>query len=466
MSILQEYGDIRRQLGEEEWNMIDKFLSENNQYQLSDVLYKEKVWKIYEDWKRGSSDMKINRKNVKSNRKINRRPVKAAESYGWVVDENEAWEAYEFACDYFGKENLDDQIVSSLSVDELASSLAFIFRMNDFREWEERNEEDIEESRKLRGKRAIKSSKRNTRRPVMAMRLTRDFSEFRPWSGAVDTWNTLADYDKLDVLESILDTTFIDENGEGIMSETELNDLLWFEPETVYEWVGLYYNDETGEVSDEPFDEEDEDEDEDIEESTKVRGKKSVKANRKAKNRKPVNAAETVSGDMFEQVFNESLSNLNDVFKGNMAFDATVGSVYGATHDRVYPGDGIDFLYNLRDLAAANEGQNIMDYISSYLSDPIYLAVIDDTIDEYIGENISGEDMNNIDPTVAPGFVDEWYNMFYDDCDKLATQVSDDICRYLTSFAMSVEDIDAEMLNYPDNDDMIEDDFLIWKIYK
>ena len=367
MSILQEYGDIRRQLGEEEWNMIDKFLSENNQYQLSDVLYKEKVWKIYEDWKRGSSDMKINRKNVKSNRKINRRPVKAAESYGWEVDSSEAWEAYEFACDYFGKENLDDQIVSGLSTDELAESLVYIFRMNDFREWDERNggsdededeeilyelddagkgftneddyieyasehitelsdddlysvwkeakdtaerwakseyeslqelakkfqelfelanaederrsdAEDIEESRKLRGKRAIKSSKRNTRRPVMAMRLTRDFSEFRPWSGAVDTWNTLADYDKLDVLESILDTTFIDENGEGIMSETELNDLLWFEPETVYEWVGLYYNDETGEISDEPFDEEDEDEDEDIEESTKVRGKQSVTA--------------------------------------------------------------------------------------------------------------------------------------------------------------------------------------------
>ena len=219
-------------------------------------------------------------RKAEASKSMNRRKaINAAESYGWVVDENEAWEAYEFACDYFGKEELDDQIVSSLSVDELASSLAFIFRMNDFREWEERNEEDIEESRKLRGKRSIKSSKRrNTRRPVMAMRLTSDFSEFRPWSGAVDTWNTLADYDKLDVLESILDTTFIDENGEGIMSETELNDLLWFEPETVYEWVGLYYNDETGEVSDEPFDEDDEDEDEDIEESTKVRGKKSVTA--------------------------------------------------------------------------------------------------------------------------------------------------------------------------------------------
>jgi len=238
----------------------------------------ESIWNeaynVRKDLRKAEASKSMNRK----------KSINAAESYGWVVDENEAWEAYEFACDYFGKEELDDQIVSSLSVDELASSLAFIFRMNDFREWEERNEEDIEESRKLRGRKSIKSSKRNTRRPVMAMRLTRDFSEFRPWSGAVDTWNTLADYDKLDVLESILDSTYIDENGEGIMSETELNDLLWFEPETVYEWVGLYYNDETGEVSDEPFDDDDydeDDEDEDIEESTKVRGKKSVKANRK-----------------------------------------------------------------------------------------------------------------------------------------------------------------------------------------
>lgn len=411
-------------------------------------------------------------RKAEASKSMNRRKsINAAESYGWVVEDYEAWDAYEFACEYFGKEDLDDQIVTSLSSEELASSLAFIFRMNEFREWDERNDdsddEDIEESRKLSGRKSIKSSKRNTRRPVKAARITTDFSNFKPWSGAVDTWNELEKWDKIDLLEQILDDTYYNEEaGEAVLSETELNDLLWFEPETVYEWVGLYYNDETGEVSDEPFDEEDEDENEDIEESTKVRGKKSVKANRKAKNRKPVKAAETISGDMFEQVFNESLSNLNDVFKGNMTFDATVGSVYGASHDRVYPGDGIDFLYNLRDLAAANEGQNIMDYISSYLSDPIYLAVIDDTIDEYIGENISGEDMNNIDPTVAPGFVDEWYNMFYDDCDRLATQVSDDICRYLTSFAMSVEDIDAEMLNYPDNDDMIEDDFLIWKIYK
>lgn len=96
--------------------------------------------------KRFTKFPKASLRSVRANRNIGRkRPIRAAESYGWVVDENEAWEAYEFACDYFGKEELDDQIVSSLSVDELASSLAFIFRMNDFREWEERDNDEYDD---------------------------------------------------------------------------------------------------------------------------------------------------------------------------------------------------------------------------------------------------------------------------------------------------------------------------------
>ena len=77
-----------------------------------------------------------------------KKPVTAAESYGWVVESWDAQEAYEFACEYFGKENLDDQIVTSMGNDELAESLAFIFRMNDFREWDEykgNNDDDDDE---------------------------------------------------------------------------------------------------------------------------------------------------------------------------------------------------------------------------------------------------------------------------------------------------------------------------------
>lgn len=88
-----------------------------------------------------SKNGKVVSKNVLANKEC-KRSIKAAESYGWVVDSSEAWEAYEFACDYFGKEYLDDQIVSGLSTDELAESLAYIFRMNDFREWDDRNNDD------------------------------------------------------------------------------------------------------------------------------------------------------------------------------------------------------------------------------------------------------------------------------------------------------------------------------------
>lgn len=71
-----------------------------------------------------------------------KRRIMAGESYGWVVDANEAYEAYEFACEYFGKEQLDADIVDCLSSDELADNLAYIFRMNDFEEWYDRNGSD------------------------------------------------------------------------------------------------------------------------------------------------------------------------------------------------------------------------------------------------------------------------------------------------------------------------------------
>lgn len=76
-----------------------------------------------------------------------RKKMNEANSYGWVVESSEALDAYDFACEYFGQEKLNQDIVDTLSTDELAESLAFIFRMNDFREWDERtgNYEEDEE---------------------------------------------------------------------------------------------------------------------------------------------------------------------------------------------------------------------------------------------------------------------------------------------------------------------------------
>lgn len=58
--------------------------------------------------------------------------------------------------------------------------------------------------------------------------------DFEPWSGAVNTYRRLERNNKLNDLEGLLPELFI-----GDIEETELNDLLWFEPDTVYEIVGL-----------------------------------------------------------------------------------------------------------------------------------------------------------------------------------------------------------------------------------
>ena len=57
---------------------------------------------------------------------------------------------------------------------------------------------------------------------------------FKAWSGAVDTLDRVREAGKCAELESILEDLYPDG-----MSETELNDFLWFEPETVYEWLGI-----------------------------------------------------------------------------------------------------------------------------------------------------------------------------------------------------------------------------------
>lgn len=68
------------------------------------------------------------------------RRITAAESYGWVVENNEVDESYELACDTYGQEDVDHEIVETLSTSELASSLAFLFRNWNFRKWDERND--------------------------------------------------------------------------------------------------------------------------------------------------------------------------------------------------------------------------------------------------------------------------------------------------------------------------------------
>jgi len=71
------------------------------------------------------------------------------------------------------------------------------------------------------------------------MMLQVDFSEYEPWSGAVDTFEKIKEEDKLEELEYMLEELY----PEG-MTDTQLNDLLWFDSEWVLEQLGIVEEDE------------------------------------------------------------------------------------------------------------------------------------------------------------------------------------------------------------------------------
>lgn len=77
-------------------------------------------------------------------------------------------------------------------------------------------------------------------------------SNFQTWSGATDTKNTIIENDKVDEFDFLIEDLYPDG-----LSETALNDLLWFESEWIYEMLGI--------SEDEDTDEEDEEETEDEE---------------------------------------------------------------------------------------------------------------------------------------------------------------------------------------------------------
>lgn len=66
------------------------------------------------------------------------------------------------------------------------------------------------------------------------MRITKEESltSFDFWSGAKDTVKYLTD-SELETIEGILE----DLNPDG-MTETEVNDLFWFEDDKIAEWLG------------------------------------------------------------------------------------------------------------------------------------------------------------------------------------------------------------------------------------
>ena len=77
--------------------------------------------------------------------------------------------------------------------------------------------------------------------------------DFKPWSGAVDTYNKLIQAGKEEKFIDQLAHVFA---GEDV-SETEINNMLWFVPEECFKLVGL---DKDGNEKSDEEEEEDEDE--------------------------------------------------------------------------------------------------------------------------------------------------------------------------------------------------------------
>lgn len=75
--------------------------------------------------------------------------------------------------------------------------------------------------------------------------------DFEPWSGAVETYNKLIEAGKADEFVDQLEQVFAGQD----LSDTEINDMLWFESEACFKLVGL---DENGNEKNEEDGEEEE----------------------------------------------------------------------------------------------------------------------------------------------------------------------------------------------------------------
>jgi len=73
----------------------------------------------------------------------------------------------------------------------------------------------------------------------MALVVNVGIDGFIPWSGAVSTWEEIQEANKVEDLEFLLEEIY----PEGI-TDTQLNDLLWFESDWIYESLGITEEDE------------------------------------------------------------------------------------------------------------------------------------------------------------------------------------------------------------------------------
>ena len=66
------------------------------------------------------------------------------------------------------------------------------------------------------------------------VKIISDLSDYKPWSGAVDTWNKIQEANKIDELDAMLEEVYPDG-----LTMTELNDILWFDSDWVLSGLGI-----------------------------------------------------------------------------------------------------------------------------------------------------------------------------------------------------------------------------------
>ena len=60
-------------------------------------------------------------------------------------------------------------------------------------------------------------------------------SDYKPWSGAVKTWEKIVDDGKVEELEGYFEEMYPD----GVDSVTAINDDLWFNDEEILDYLGI-----------------------------------------------------------------------------------------------------------------------------------------------------------------------------------------------------------------------------------
>lgn len=72
-------------------------------------------------------------------------------------------------------------------------------------------------------------------------------SDYKPWSGAVETWEKIVDAGKVEELEGYFEEIYPD----GVDSVTAINDDLWFNDEEILDYLGIADEEEDGEEDEE-----------------------------------------------------------------------------------------------------------------------------------------------------------------------------------------------------------------------